>query len=188
VERFRWLRLPAGLLGPTLLLTLAARFEPAVFSSLRRDPGALAQGELWRLVSPVLVQADLLQPDGLWRTLAVFSLVAALLAAAQRVFAAGEVVSLYALGALVGHGIGELWQPYGAGCSVAGCGVLGGVAVWLLQARPPGVKFGATLVLSLAVVATLLQDIHGPPLIAGAVMGACLGRRRNRRQLTTSRR
>ena len=159
---------------PTLLLTLAARFYPAVFSSLRRDPDALVHGEVWRLLSPVLVQADVLEPDGWWRALAVLVLVAAILSVAERRFGASRSLILYALGALVGHGVGELWQPYGAGCSVAGCGVLGGAAVWLLSARPPQVKVGAALVVAAAIAATWLEDIHGPPVLAGAVFGRWL--------------
>ena len=49
---------------PTLVLTFAARFYPAVFSSLRRDPDALVHAEVWRLFSPVLVQADVLEHNG----------------------------------------------------------------------------------------------------------------------------
>lgn len=161
-------------LSPTLVLTVAASLYPPVLDVLRRDPRALADGELWRLLSPVLVQADILRADGGWRASAVLVLVAAILIIAERAIGTGKTLALYGVGALVGHAIGELWQPYGAGCSVAGCGVLGGIAVWLLRARPPGVKIGATAWLAFAVVATGLEDIHGPPLLAGALVGAWL--------------
>jgi rhomboid protease GluP len=169
VFRPRALRLPALVLGPTLLLTSAAAFRPAVLEALRRDPTAIQAGELWRLISPVLVQADALSPGGLWRTIAVFALVTLVLASGERSFGAARTVLLYLLGALVGHGIGELWQPYGAGCSVAGCGVLGALALWLVRARPPQIKLAASLVLACGIAATLLKDIHGPPLLAGAL-------------------
>jgi hypothetical protein len=171
----RW-RLPLLVLSPTIVLTLVARVYPAVFTSLRRDPSALAHGEVWRVLSPVLVQADILQPGGWWRTIAVFALVAATLAVAQRTFGSVHALILYGVGAVVGHGIGQLWQPYGSGCSVAGCGALGGVAVWLLRARQPQPKLGAAIVLALALVGTLLEDIHGPPILAGAALGAWLSR------------
>jgi hypothetical protein len=161
-------------LSPTVVLTLVASFVPAVFTTLRRDPSALADGEVWRLLSPVLVQADALVDGGGWRTIAVFALVAAILGVGERMFGAARSLVLYAVGALVGHGVGELWQPYSAGCSVAGCGVLGGVAVWLLGARPVQLKLGAAMVLAMAVVGTLLRDIHGPPVLAGAALGAWL--------------
>jgi hypothetical protein len=173
-------RLLLLVLSPTLALTLVARFYPVVFTSLRRDPSALAHGEVWRVLSPVLVQADILQPGGWWRTIAVFALVAAILAATQRAFGSVHSLILYGVGALVGHGIGQLWQPYGSGCSVAGCGALGGVAVWLLRARRPQPKLGAAIVLALALVATLLEDIHGPPVLAGAALGAWLSHPKRR--------
>jgi rhomboid protease GluP len=168
-------------LCPTILLTAGAAREPAVFLALRRDPQALAAGQLWRLLSPVLVQADALEPGGWWRTGAVWLLVAAALAAGERVFGFGRTLGLYGLGALVGHGVGLLWQPYSAGCSVAGCGVLGALALWvLLRARVLQLKLGASLVLALGVVTTLLRDIHGPPLLSGALLALWCARRQRR--------
>ncbi|HEU4577007.1 MAG TPA: hypothetical protein VFS67_02050 [Polyangiaceae bacterium] len=165
-------------LCPTILLTAGAAREPAVFLALRRDPQAVAAGQLWRLLSPVLVQADALEPGGWWRTGAVWLLVAAALAAGERVFGFGRTLGLYGLGALVGHGVGLLWQPYSAGCSVAGCGVLGALALWvLLRARVLQLKLGASLVLALGVVTTLLRDIHGPPLLSGALLALWCARR-----------
>jgi hypothetical protein len=169
-------RLPLLLLTPTIACTLAARVEPAVFTSLRRDPGALARGELWRSLSPVLVQADLLQPGGVWRSIAVWALVAALLAAAERTFGGARSFALDLIGALVGHGVGELWQPLSSGCSVAGCGVLGGLALWLSRATPVPLRLSGGLWLVAAAVATSLADIHGRPLLAGALAGAWLCR------------
>jgi rhomboid protease GluP len=171
---FRSWRLPILTLSPTLLLTLVAQFYPAVFSSLRRDPRALAEGEWWRLLSPVLVQADFLLSTGRWRAIAVLVLVAALLAISERTFGAARSFVLYCTGALIGHGVGEFWQPYSSGCSVAGCGVLGGMAAWLLPAGPVQVRIGAAVVLALAVIATVSEDIHGPPLLAGAILGVGL--------------
>ena len=168
------MRLASIAVLPTLVLTLAAWFCPAVFSSLRRDPDALVHGEVWRLLSPVLVQADVFEHDGWWRALAVLALVAAILSFAERKYGARRSLILYGVGALVGHGVGELWQPYGSGCSVAGCGVLGGVAVWLLSARPLQVRVGAALVIAAAIAGTWFEDIHGPPLLAGAVLGRWL--------------
>ena len=166
----RW-RLPALLLSPTVILTATAKLHPVVFVALRRDPDALARGQLWRLLSPVLVQADVLQPNGVWRTLAVLILVAAVLAIGARWVGTSPVVVLYVIGALVGHAVGHWWQPFGSGCSVAASGVLGGMAAWLLRAEPLQVRAGAALVLVAAVGGVLLEDIHGPPVLAGALVG-----------------
>jgi len=169
------LRLALCALAPTVALTLAASVYPALFVVLRRDPVALARGEIWRLATPALIQADLL--DGRWlQTGAVWLLVAVVLSVAQRALGVKRALLLYVLGALVGHAIGHLWQPYGAGCSVAGCGVLGGLAVWLVRARVVQVRIGAAFWLVAGVVATGLRDIHGPPLVVGALAGVFLVR------------
>ena len=167
------LRLALCALAPTVALTLAASVFPALFVALRRDPAALMQGEIWRLVTPVLIQAELL--DGGWQqTLGVWLLVAAVLIVAERTIGVKRALTLYVVGAVTGHAIGHLWQPYGAGCSVAGCGVLGGLAAWLVHARLVQVRLGAAFWLVAGVVATALRDIHGPPLAAGALAGVVL--------------
>ncbi len=43
-------------LTATLLGTLTRLFGPGGFDSLRRDPTELGHGQLWRLLTPVLVQ------------------------------------------------------------------------------------------------------------------------------------
>jgi hypothetical protein len=45
-------------LGATLLGTVTRLFSDGPLDALRRDPAALGRGEVWRLVSPVLVQTD----------------------------------------------------------------------------------------------------------------------------------
>jgi rhomboid protease GluP len=169
-------RLHLLVLTPTLALTVAASWHPALFISLRRDPQALLGGEVWRLLSPVLIQADALQEGGWWRMVVVLVMVAVVIVVGERAFGARRCLLLYGLGALVGHGVGAFWDPYGSGCSVAGCGILGGIAGWLLRAEPLRVKLGAALWLGLGGLATWLRDIHGPPLLAGALSAAWLAR------------
>jgi rhomboid protease GluP len=171
-------RLPLHLLvlAPTLVLTVAASWYPALFISLRRDPQALLRGELWRLLSPVPIQADALRDGGWWRVVLVLLMVGIVILVGEQAFGAGRCLLLYGLGALVGHGVGALWDPYGAGCSVAGCGILGGIAGWLLRAQPLRVKVGAVFWLTLGGVATLLHDIHGPPLLVGGLAAVWLAR------------
>lgn len=168
--------LPILMLSPTLVLTGVAKLHPAVFHCLRRDPVALQRGELWRLISPLLIQADFLRGDGEWVTLAVFVLAAAILAVAERAFGVRRTLLLYGVGALVGHTVGELWQPYSSGCSVAACGVLGALVAWLSRGKPVQARIGAGLVLALALLATIFRDIHGPALLAGALLGAWVTR------------
>lgn len=160
---------PALLVSPTVVLTLVSAKHPVVLLALRRDSAALRAGEWWRLISPVLVQ-----PDRVWTAASVLVLVAVVSAIAVELLGWRRVLGLYLLGALVGHAVGERWLPFGAGCSVAGCGVLGAIAVRMIRRGPIQPRVAAVLLLGLAVAATILRDLHGPPLLAGALVGAIL--------------
>jgi rhomboid protease GluP len=158
-----------------LLLTIgftASRLAgTGAVDALRRDPTALAHGQLWRLLSPVLVQTD--------RSAAVvaatFVACAVVGALGEQVFSRRRWLSLYLLGALTGHGLGELLQPLHGGTSVAFAGVLGGLAAWALsrgKAVPLPVRVEAALAIPAAIVDTALGDIHGLPFLAGLLVAA----------------
>jgi hypothetical protein len=122
---------PALMLSPTVLLTVLGAHHPALFLALRRDPAALKAGQWWRVISPVLIQ-----PDPFWATLSLFLLMAIVGGLAVQLFGWRRSLLLYLVGALVGHAVGELWQPYRAGCSVAGCGLVGGLIVRMILRGP----------------------------------------------------
>jgi hypothetical protein len=164
-----------ALLAPTVVLTGARLVDPEVVGALRRDGAALVGGQWWRVLSPVLVQ-----PDAPVIAVAVVAAVAVAGLLAARVFGPGEVALLYLTGALVGEGAGYLWQPHGSGCSVAGCAWLGGVcAVWLGLKHPLPRRVGAFWLL-FALVDTGFRDIHGLPLLVGALLGWVFLRERRR--------
>lgn len=161
------------LVAATVLCTVLARTAfPGLYDAVRRDPGALRSGQVWRLVSPVLVQ-----DDPVWTTIAVLVLVAVVSAVAEWHFGHWRLAALYLVGALAGHVLGEWWQPYSSGASVAGCGVLGGLLVWLWRTGHPMARVWTVLWLVFAVVDTVLQDIHGAPILAGALLGLVIVRR-----------
>src|ERR1700744_3992132 len=54
----RWPLLTAVALTATLLGTATRLIGNGTFHALRRDPEALGHGQLWRLLTPVLVQGD----------------------------------------------------------------------------------------------------------------------------------
>lgn len=100
-------------------------FEPAVLAALRRDVAALEAGEWWRLVTPVLVQAD-----G-WAQFA-FNLVGLATVGAgveRRCGRFGWIASALA-GLAVGEWTGYRWDPAGAGTSIVVCGLIGGLAAF----------------------------------------------------------
>jgi membrane associated rhomboid family serine protease len=172
--------LTAATLALTAGVTASRLAGPSAIQALQRDPTALAHGQLWRLLSPVLVQTD--------RSVAV--VVATLVACAvvgtlgEQVFSRRRWLALYLVGALTGHGLGEWLQPHQGGTSVAFAGVLGGLAAYALAGRgalPRPVRIEAALLIPAAVVDTALGDIHGLPFLAGLAVTAVWFRRDARR-------
>jgi rhomboid protease GluP len=147
-----------------------------LFVAVRRDPDALAAGQWWRLLSPVLVQ-----PDNMGSVIGLAVLAAVVGTMSERVFGTARWTALFFVGALVGHGVGEFWQPYSGGISVAFCGPLGALAAHALltlargsaPVTPPLVA-GPTIILVSAIVLTAITDLHGPALLAGAVVGVIM--------------
>lgn len=129
--RRRWPALTVLAVALTAVGAVAQAVDPTLLDSLRRSPGALAAGEWWRLVTPLLVL------DGnMWLhfmtdavgLLAVGSVVE--LRFGRRVW----LVSLLA-GAAAGELAGYAWDPSGAGASVALGGLIGGLLVAQLRSE-----------------------------------------------------
>jgi hypothetical protein len=157
-------------LGPTVVLTATRLFTEGPLDALRRDPSALGHGQVWRLISPVLVQSD----SGVTSVVLVFAVCAAIGIYAERFFSPLGWLTLYLVGALSGHALGEAFQPYGGGTSVAFVGILGGLAAFsLLGADPRLARWWrqAALMIGLAVLDTALGDIHGVPYLLGLALG-----------------
>ncbi len=177
-DRLRWPAQPrpfplltAIALAATLVGTITRLFGSGVFNALRREPTRLAQGQLWRLLSPVLVQGD----HSLLAIIGVFALCAAIGVAGEWLLPKGEWLALYLAGALAGHGIGEAFQPHQSGMSVAFAGIPGGIGARVLLDRDPRLRLWrirfATLV-PLAILDTTLRDIHGVPFLTGLAIGS----------------
>lgn len=154
----------------TLLGTITRVFGPAVFHALRRDPSQLGDGQLWRLLTPVLVQGD----HSLLSIVGVFVLCAVIGVAGEWLLPRSEWLLLYLLGALTGHGIGEVFQPHQSGTSVAFAGILGGIGARVLL--DPALRLGRFRVqffvlVPLAILDTVLRDIHGIPFLVGLGVG-----------------
>ena len=120
--------LPLLTLAVVLATTIGAAaqlVEPGVLEALRRDPDALAAGEWWRIVSPLLVL------DGNpWLHYAADTLVLVVVGSTlEREVGPMRWAVLFAAGALVGQLFGYAWDPTGAGASVAICGLVGGLVV-----------------------------------------------------------
>jgi len=163
-------------LALTAALTATRLEGTGVLDALRRDPGALQAGEVWRVLSPVLVQSD----RSTWVVVGVFVLCAVVGLVGELVFATGHWITLYLAGALVGHGIGEVFQPHQSGTSVAFAAILGGLAAAVLdpKASVPRVwRIEAVVLIVAAVLDTVMRDIHGLPFLAGLLIATAWVRR-----------
>jgi len=165
-----WPIATTSVLAVTVVVTVLQFPFPAVRLALWRDPDALAAGQWWRLVTALFVQNDLW-----WQIVIVFALIAGIGAFAERLFGPGRWLLLYFGCGVVGQGFGFRWQPYDAGASVAGAGLLGAVCAWLLSpAGPPLARarvWGVAWPLA-GLALTAAGDIHGPPLLLGFGLGA----------------
>jgi hypothetical protein len=162
--------LTTATLGLTAVLTAARLFGNGPLDALRRDPGALGHGQVWRLLSPVLVQSD----TSVLSVLGVFALCAVIGAFAEQRLPRRRWLALYLCGALAGHAIGEAFQPLQGGTSVAFAGILGGLGAYALLGRDPAVRrwrVHAAVAIPLSILDTALGDIHGVPYLVGLGLG-----------------
>jgi rhomboid protease GluP len=150
--------------------------HPGVFEALERQRGAVADGQVWRLVTPLLVQTD-----GWKALLAVMWLLLVVGLVAEPLFGHARFLALFLLAGMVGHSVGIVWQPGAGGASVGALGPAGALAALLL--RPPGLgnpsarrvrPLGRLLGAAAVVIGVALltgTDIHGPALLAGVCLG-----------------
>jgi membrane associated rhomboid family serine protease len=155
---------------PTVLqLTVA----PSLLDHLARDRTSIANGEVWRLLTSLVVQDGGLAGS-------IFNLVALAVVGvvAERIW--GPV--RWTVIALVSGLAGELWglvvQPAGAGNSVAVFGLAAAVSVAAWRHGNPAIRVVAAFSLVVAGVLLLIGDIHGGAATAGALAGLAMDRGR----------
>jgi rhomboid protease GluP len=158
-------------------VSLVGYAHPAVFEALERQRGAVADGQVWRLVTPLLVQTD-----GWKALLAVMWLLLVVGVVAEPLFGHARFLALFLLAGMVGHSVGIVWQPGAGGASVGALGPAGALAALLLRppllardhAARPVRPFGRLLGAAAVVIGVALltdTDIHGPALLAGICLG-----------------
>jgi membrane associated rhomboid family serine protease len=151
----------------TGILTGLQYVFPQLLLRLERTPTTLERHEWWRLITPLLMQ-----PDGWTPVVFVFTSILIVGTLAERVWGSGRWLILYIASGLTGEVAGYAWQPSGAGASVAGAGLLGSLATWLLcKCQTGAARFGGAIILIGAVILTCLHGLHGPPILAGAFLG-----------------
>jgi membrane associated rhomboid family serine protease len=157
-------RLPV-LTGAALALTgavsIAGLVAPSLVDALGREPVALSEGQLWRLLTSLLVQ-----DGGVPGTVLNLVGLAVLGALVERRVGRGWWLAGYLGAGLVGEVVGWAgWQPSGAGNSVAVCGLAGVLAVDL-AARAGEDRGAGPAPLAVAVwSAALLGGGFGSPVL-----------------------
>jgi rhomboid protease GluP len=159
-------------LGTVAVVTLLQIFAfPDLLQALGRQPGEIANGEWWRLVTALFVHDEGLPQLAL-------NLVAGLVGgiAAERLYGPWRWLVFFFAAGIFGNLAGLAWQPYGAGCSVAVAGLWGAVFAWLLcrPRLPLQARAGAILGLAGAAAWVIAGNIHGPPVILGFVLALFL--------------
>jgi membrane associated rhomboid family serine protease len=151
----------------TAAVSIAGLVAEPVLLALRRDAAALSDGQLWRLLTALLVQ-----DGGVPGT--VFNLLGLVLVgvAAERRLGARAWLAAYLAGGLTGEFVGWAgWQPIGGGNSVGVCGLAGALAVAVLRdTRPPGrLETVAPATWAAALTASTLTGFA--PVVAAVVTG-----------------
>jgi len=170
-----------SVLAATGVLTGLQFAFPEILSVLERTPSAIRKHQWWRLITPLFVH-----PEG-WRQIAFnFTAILVVGVLVERLFGSWRWLVLYFVSGISGEIAGYAWQPMGAGASVAGAGLLGALAVWLmLENRSPKAATGGAFILVGAAILTFARDLHGPPIMIGACMGWAMLRARTAKGLPT---
>ncbi len=147
-------------------------FFPSLLPLFERDTARFLRGEWWRLITPIFFQ------DG-GISGAIFNLVSLTLVGfvAEQYWDSRNMLMIFFAGGIVAELVGLAWQPIGAGNSGANFGLAGSLAALCLLHRPPrAVQVPALLALGADVTLVLLQNVHGPAALTGAVMALALSR------------
>ncbi|MBS4219491.1 rhomboid family intramembrane serine protease [Bacillus sp. FJAT-49711] len=121
----------SGVIAVTSVMTILQFVFPEILFSLRRDPINFANGEWWRIITPLLVHSD-----GWIQYLFNIVCIAFLGIVVERLYGKIQFLTLYLAGGVMGEIIGYAgWDPYGAGASVGFCGLLGGLVVAMLRRK-----------------------------------------------------
>jgi rhomboid protease GluP len=147
---------------------------PGWTEALARRPDELLTAP-WRLLTALFVHVD-----GTVQIVVDFAAIAIVGTLAEWIFGRWRWLVLYfGCGILAGL-IALAWEPSGGGSSIASAGLLGGLAGFAVLHRPPWPfqpRLGGAVILALGFGLAVTADIHGPPILAGALLGLILGAR-----------
>jgi membrane associated rhomboid family serine protease len=174
MARSRRFRLPVVTIviaAITLAVSAWGNLDPEVLDALRRDRDALADGEWWRLGTPLVVQ------DGGWAG-TIFNIVTLLILGAfvECLFGRRTLLGIYLSAGLVSEGFAyTLLQHQGyAGNSVAVMGLAGLLAVAYLRTHAAQVRVAGAIALLGGAGLIVTANLHGVGFAVGALAGIAL--------------
>ncbi len=151
---------------PTLLQLFVV---PSLLGTLERDRTAIGDGQVWRLVTSLVVQ-----DGGLAGSIFNLASLAVVGVIAERIWGARR----WAVVALASGVAAQLWglvvQPVGAGNSVAVFGLAASVAAVALMSGNRATRIPAAVSLLAAAALLVAGDIHGGAAAVGAAVGFIL--------------
>jgi rhomboid protease GluP len=160
-----------AIIGCTALITALQFVFPVILADFRRNQGALMAGQWWRMVTPLFVQAS-----G-WKQCCANGIGAVVFCPlAERLYGKWLWV-LYFVSGIFGEIFGYAWNPTGAGSSLAIAGVIGGLFAFAFAHQreiPRAARNFAATGLGGAFLLCIDRDVHGPPLIMGALLGSVI--------------
>ncbi len=159
--------LTAAVLGVTVAVSITGLINESVLLMLRRDAIALSDGQLWRLLTSLLVQ-----DGGVAGTVVNLVGLALVGIAVERRLGRRAWLVAYLVGGLSGEVVGWAgWQPYGAGNSVGVCGLAGALAVVVLRGTGPPERLETIAPATWAVSLTAGTLTGWAPVLAAVVAG-----------------
>lgn len=183
---WRWPWASTAIITVTALVTGLSFADPDLLALLRRDTESLLAGEVWRVITPLFIQAY-----GLVQVVLNGTLMLMLVPMAERLYGSRGLLVIYFGAGLIGQIAVAWWIPIGGGSSAGIFGVIGAVLTYVVRhslgwpassASPPAITKPFVVIASLGLLAgpliTLFQDGHGPSIIAGALLSLLLLRPR----------
>ena len=151
---------------------------PEIITALDRNRTALLSGEMWRLVTPLLIQ-----PMGIWQCVLNFFFFISFVPIAEYLY--GRKVLLIYFGAgIIGQIMNFYWETTpgglstsGGGSSTALYGVIGSLVIYIMINRklfPKGYILIPIAVFLGVTVLLFFEDGHAPSLLVGGMLGLIL--------------
>ena len=159
-----------GLLALIGIPTVLQFAFPAILATLERNWPLILQGQVWRLLTSLLVQ------DGGWQG-SLFNLTSLTLLGftAEKLWGPSRLLVIFGLGGVITVALACWWQPVGAGNSVANIALAAATAVLALKlSRQMAVRCVAIVVLGAGLVLLIAKDVHGIADAVGAGLGYLL--------------